>query len=182
MSFDGDEQVYLKYVGMELRGERKSSRTAPNPLWVGLADEQGHPHEGHMVFLDNELDPNTGTIHARGLFDNKDRRFTPGMFARVKLIGSAEYTALLINDSAVGTDQSVKFVLKVGADNKVEYAPVKLGPIVDGLRVVREGLKAGDTILVKGLQQVRPGMPVTPQLVAMGEHASSGGNTLVAQN
>jgi RND family efflux transporter MFP subunit len=186
VSFDGDEQVYLKYVGMELRGERKSSRTAPNPLWVGLADEQGHPHEGHMVFLDNELDPNTGTIHARGLFDNKDRRFTPGMFARVKLIGSAEYTALLINDSAVGTDQSVKFVLKVGADNKVEYAPVKLGPIVDGLRVVREGLKAGDTILVKGLQQVRPGMPVTPQIVAMGEqhrgNQDKGDNTLVAQN
>ena len=181
VSFDGDEQVYLKYVGMELRGERKSSRTAPNPVWVGLADEQGHPHEGHMVFLDNELDPNTGTIHARGLFANKDRRFTPGMFARVKLIGSAQYTALLINDSAVGTDQSVKFVLKVGPDNKVEYAPVKLGPIVDGLRVVREGLKAGDTILVKGLQQVRPGMPVTPQIVAMGEQLK-GGNTLVAQN
>ncbi len=181
VSFDGDEQVYLKYVNMALRGERESSRTAANPVWVGLADEQGHPHEGHMVFLDNELDPNTGTIHARSLFANKDRRFTPGMFARVKLIGSAEYTALLINDSAVGTDQSVKFVLKVGADNKVEYAPVKLGPVIDGLRVVRDGLKAGDVILVKGLQQVRPGMPVTPQLVAMGE-PRRGGNTLVAQN
>ena len=181
VAFDGDEQVYLKYVNMELRGERQSSRTAPNPVWVGLADEQGHPHQGHMVFLDNELDPNTGTIHARGLFANKDRRFTPGMFARVKLIGSAEYNALLINDSAVGTDQSVKFVLKVGADNKVEYAPVKLGPIVDGLRVVRDGLKAGDVILVKGLQQVRPGMPVTPQLVAMGEQ-QKGDHTLVAQN
>ena len=181
VSFDGDEQVYLKYVGMALRGERESSRTAPNPVWVGLADEQGHPHEGHMVFLDNELDPATGTIHARGLFANKDRRFTPGMFARVKLIGSGEYNALLINDSAVGTDRSVKFVLKFGAGNTVEYAPVKLGPLVDGLRVVREGLKADDVILVKGLQQVRPGMPVTPQLVAMGE-PRRGGNTLVAQN
>jgi len=185
VSFDGDEQVYLKYVGMDLRGERESSRTAPNPVWVGLADEQGHPHEGHMVFLDNELDPNTGTIHARSLLENKDRRFTPGMFARVKLIGSREYNALLINDSAVGTDQSIKFVLKIGADNKVEYAPVKLGPLIDGLRVVREGLKANDVILVKGLQQVRPGMPVTPQLVAMGEpqrNGKGGGNTLVAQN
>jgi RND family efflux transporter MFP subunit len=181
VSFDGDEQVYLKYVGMALRGERESSRTAQNPVWAGLADEQGHPHEGHMVFLDNELDPATGTIHARGLFANKDRRFTPGMFARVKLIGSGEYNALLINDSAVGTDQSIKFVLKVGAGNKVEYAPVKLGPLVDGLRVVREGLKADDVILVKGLQQVRPGMPVSPQLVAMGE-PRRGGNTLVAQN
>ena len=181
VSFDGDEQVYLKNVGLELRGERPSSRTGNNPVWVGLADEQGHPHEGHMVFLDNELDPNTGTIYARGLFPNKDRRFTPGMFARVKLIGSGQYDALLINDSAIGTDQSVKFVLKVGADNKVEYAPVKLGPLVDGLRVVREGLEADDVILVKGLQQVRPGMPVTPQLVAMGE-LRRGGNTLVAQN
>jgi RND family efflux transporter MFP subunit len=181
VSFDGDEQVYLKYVGMALRGERESSRTAQNPVWAGLADEQGHPHEGHMVFLDNELDPATGTIHARGLFANKDRRFTPGMFARVKLIGSGAYNALLINDSAVGTDQSIKFVLKVGAGNKVEYAPVKLGPLVDGLRVVREGLKADDVILVKGLQQVRPGMPVSPQLVAMGE-PRRGGNTLVAQN
>lgn len=181
VSFDGDEQVYLKNVGLELRGELKSSRTGNNPVWVGLADEQGHPHEGHMVFLDNELDPNTGTIHARGLFANKDRRFTPGMFARVKLIGSGQYNAQLINDSAVGTDQSVKFVFKVGAENKVEYTPVKLGPLVDGLRVVREGLKADDVILVKGLQQVRPGMPVSPQLVAMGE-PRRGGNTLVVQN
>jgi multidrug efflux pump subunit AcrA (membrane-fusion protein) len=115
------------------------------------------------------------------LFKNPDRRFTPGMFARVKLVGSARYEALLINDSAVGTDQSVKFVLRVGADNKIEYAPVKLGPVIDGLRVVREGLKADDVIVVKGLQQVRPGMPVTPQLVAMGE-PKRGGGTLVAQN
>jgi RND family efflux transporter MFP subunit len=186
VSFDGDEQVYLKNVGMELRGELKSQRNANNPVWAGLADEQGHPHEGVMVFLDNELDPNTGTIHARGLFKNPDRRFTPGMFARVKLIGSARYDALLINDSAIGTDQSVKFVLRVGEGNKIEYTPVKLGPLIDGLRVVREGLKLDDVIVVKGLQQVRPGMPVTPQLVAMGpsdkEDGRHGGQTVVAQN
>ena len=181
VAFDGDEQVYLKNVGLELRGELKSQRNANNPIWAGLADEQGHPHEGVMVFLDNELDPATGTIHARGLFKNADRRFTPGMFARVKLVGSGQYDALLINDSAIGTDQSVKFVLRVGADNKIEYAPVKLGPVIDGLRVVREGLSANDVIVVKGLQQVRPGMPVTPQLVAMGE-PKRGGNTLVAHN
>jgi RND family efflux transporter MFP subunit len=183
VSFDGDEQVYLKNVGLDLRGELPSSRNAHNPVWAGLADEQGHPHEGVMVFLDNELDPNTGTIHARGLFKNPDRRFTPGMFARVKLVGSGKYDALLINDSAVGTDQSVKFVLRVGAENKIEYAPVKLGPLIDGLRVVRQGLKPEDVIVVKGLQQVRPGMPVTPQLVAMGEgEAPHGGKSLVAQN
>jgi multidrug efflux system membrane fusion protein len=182
VAFDGDEQVYLKYIGLELRGQLKSQRNAGNPVWVGLADEIGHPHEGKLVFLDNELDPQTGTIHARGLLKNEDRRFTPGMFARVKLLGSAPYDALLINDSAVGTDQSVKFVLKVGKDNKVEYAPVKLGPLVDGLRVVREGLSVNDVILVKGLQQVRPGMPVTPEIVAMGETPQKGGKTLVAFN
>jgi multidrug efflux system membrane fusion protein len=173
VSFDGDEQVYLKVAGLK--------RNSHAPVWVGLADETGHPHEGELTFIDNELDPATGTIHARGLFRNQDRHFTPGLFARVKLVGSAKYDALLINDSAVGTDQSVKYVLKVGAENKIEYTPVKLGPLVDGLRVVREGLKADDVILVKGLQQVRPGMPVTPQLVAMGE-AVKGRNTLVAQN
>ncbi|HTU66095.1 MAG TPA: efflux RND transporter periplasmic adaptor subunit [Steroidobacteraceae bacterium] len=178
VSFDGDEKVYLKHIGLDSGGK---GRAVSTPLWVGLADEQGHPHEGNLVFLDNELDAATGTIHARGLFKNADRHFTPGMFARVKLTGSAKYDALLINDSAVGTDQSVKYVLKVGVDNKIEYTPVKLGPVVDGLRVVREGLKVDDVILVKGLQQVRPGMPVTPQLVAMGEQLRKS-NTLVAQN
>jgi multidrug efflux system membrane fusion protein len=173
VAFDGDEQVYLKVAGL-----KRNSRA---PIWVGLADEQGHPHEGELAFIDNEVDPATGTIHARGIFKNADRHFTPGLFARVKLEGGAKYDALLINDSAVGTDQSVKYVLKVGADNMIEYTPVKLGPIVDGLRVVREGLKANDVILVKGLQQVRPGMPVTPELVAMGESVKSR-NTLVAQN
>jgi multidrug efflux system membrane fusion protein len=181
VSFDGDEKVYLKHVGLEQQPGSKGQRNVSTPLWVGLADEQGYPHEGNLVFLDNELDPATGTIHARALFSNPDRHFTPGMFARVKLTGSAKYDAMLINDSAVGTDQSVKYVLKVGAENKVEYTPVKLGPVIDGLRVVREGLKAGDVILVKGLQQVRPGMPVAPQLVAMGEPLKRG-NTLVAQN
>ena len=185
VAFDGDEQVFLKNNGLEARGELKSQRNSGSPLWAGLANEQGAPHEGKLVFLDNELDPNTGTIHARGLFANKDRRFTPGMFARVKLIGSGQYDALLINDSAIGTDQSVKYVLKVGADNKIEYTPVKLGPVIDGLRVVREGLHADDVIVVKGLQMVRPGMPVTPQLVAMGEprHGKQNdGKTLVALN
>ena len=180
VSFDSGEQTFLKSVGRELRGELQSQRNGQNPIWVGLADETGHPHEGKLVFLDNELDPATGTIHARGLLANADRHFTPGMFARVKLIGSSEYDALLINDSAIGTDQSVKYVLKVGAGNTVEYTPVKLGPLIDGLRVVREGLNADDVIIVKGLQQVRPGMPVTPQIVAMGERPK--GASLVAQN
>ena len=175
VEFEGDEQVYLKYNALARAGLRPSSRDSQNPVWVGLADEQETPHKGVMVFVDNELNPATGTIRARGRFDNHDRRFTPGMFARVKLVGSAEYNALLINDSAVSTDQSNKYVLEVNADNKVLYRAVKLGPVVDGLRVVREGLAPGDSIVVNGLQRVRPGMPVTPQVVAMGERPSTAG-------
>jgi len=180
VEFEGDEQVYLKYAALARAGLRPNSRDSQNPVWVGLADEQDSPHRGVMVFVDNELNPATGTIRARGRFDNHDRRFTPGMFARVKLVGSGQYNALLINDSAVSTDQSVKYVLAVDSHNKVEYRPVKLGPVVDGLRVVREGLAPGDTIVVNGLQRVRPGMPVTPQVVAMGPQPSSAG--VVARN
>jgi RND family efflux transporter MFP subunit len=138
-------------------------------VMVGLADEPGYPHQGVMVFVDNELDPTTGTIRGRAKLENHDRAFTPGLFARVKLMGSNQYDALMINDSAVGTDQTVRYVLVVGADNKVQYRPVKLGPIIDGLRVITDGLKPGETIVVNGLQRVRPGSPVTPEKVAMGE-------------
>ena len=163
VSFDGDEQVYLKYVGMELRGERKSSRNAPNPVWVGLADEQGHPHEGHMVFLDNELDPNTGTIHARGLFPNKDRRFTPGMFARVQVPASAPYEALMVPDLAIGTEQVRKFVYVVDQDGIARQRFVMLGDVVDDLRVVKEGVSADDRVVINGLMRVRPGQKVTAE-------------------
>jgi hypothetical protein len=151
---------------------------------VGLANEPGYPHEGVMVFVDNELDPTTGTIRGRAKLDNHDRAFTPGLFARVKLMGSNQYNALLINDSAIGTDQTVRYVLVVGADNKVQYRPVKLGPIIDGLRVVTDGLTAGETIVVSGLQRVRPGSPVTPERVAMGERQRGEGKpeTLLARN
>jgi RND family efflux transporter MFP subunit len=144
---------------------------------VGLANEPGYPHQGVMVFVDNELDPTTGTIRGRARLENHDRTFTPGLFARVKLLGSNEYTALLINDSAIGTDQTVRYVLVVGADNKVQYRPVKLGPIIDGLRVVTDGLKPGETIVVNGLQRVRPGATVAPDRVAMGERHHGPGSS-----
>jgi multidrug efflux pump subunit AcrA (membrane-fusion protein) len=105
----------------------------------------------------------------------------PGLFARVKLIGNDRYPAILINDSAVGTDQTMRYVLVLGPDNKVEYRPVELGPLVDGMRVVRSGLKPGETIVVNGLMRVRPGMQVTPQLIAMGERRTANG-AMVAQN
>ena len=150
-------------------------------MYVGLADENGYPHEGRLVFMDNSLDSQTGTIYARALLANPDGHFVPGLFARVKLIGNDHYPAVLINDSAIGTDQTMRYVLLLGADNKVEYRPVELGPLVDGLRVVRSGLKPGDTIVVNGLMRVRPGMQVSPQLIAMGEHRGTDGS-MVAQN
>src|SRR5207248_2830870 len=125
-----------------------------NPVQVGLADESGYPHQGVMVFVDNALDPATGTIRSRALLDNRDRLFTPGLFARLRLLGAHEHEAVLINDSAVGTDQTVRYVLVVSAANKAEYRPVQLGPIVDGLRVVESGLASGETIVVNGLQRV----------------------------
>ena len=180
--FDGDEQAYLRSVKEARDRAAGGSKEVAAPVLVGLADEGGFPHPGVIVFQDNEVDSQTGTIRTRAKLDNHDRAFTPGMFARVRLLGDKKYDALLINDSAVGTDQTVKYVLVVGADNKVEYRPVKLGPVIDGLRVVREGLKVNDTIVVNGLQRVRPGSPVTPQRVAMGEqHIHPGNTTMYAQ-
>jgi RND family efflux transporter MFP subunit len=178
VSFDGDEQVYLKYSKQAQAGQTDAARS---PVRVGLADESDYPHQGVMVFVDNALDPATGTIRSRALLDNHERLFTPGLFARIKLMGAREYQAVLINDSAVGTDQSVRYVLVIGGDNRVLYRPVKLGPVIDGLRVVDSGLAAGETIVVNGLQRVRPGAQVAPQRVAMGEHAGAA-PTLVAQS
>jgi RND family efflux transporter MFP subunit len=187
--FDGDEQAFLRYTKIAREAAQAKTKgneagTTGSPVMVGLANEGGYPHQGVMVFVDNELDPTTGTIRGRAKLDNHDRAFTPGLFARVKLMGSNQYNALLINDSSVGTDQTVRYVLVVGADNKVQYRPVKLGPIIDGLRVVTDGLTAGETIVVSGLQRVRPGSPVTPARVAMGERQRSEGKpeTLLARN
>ncbi|MBC7779080.1 MAG: efflux RND transporter periplasmic adaptor subunit [Proteobacteria bacterium] len=168
VTFEADEQVYLKYVDLARRGERKSSRTTRNnPVYVGLANEEGFPVKGSVEFVDNRVNPQTGTIFARALVDNRDGRFTPGLFARVKLVGSGTYTTTLIDDRAIGTDQNKRFVMVVGPDGQALYREAKLGPMVDGLRVIREGLKPGETIIVDGLQRVRPGMTVKPTLVPM---------------
>jgi membrane fusion protein, multidrug efflux system len=166
--FDGDEQAYLRYTKMARSGERQSSRDTPNPVQVGLADEEGFPHPGTVDFVDNQLNPQTGTIRARAVLPNKDGQFTPGMFARVQLLGSGEYTAILIEDRAVNTDQNQKYVLLLGANNQIEYRKVKLGRVINGLRVVLEGLKPGDVIVVNGAQRVHPGITVTPQRITMG--------------
>jgi len=168
VSFDGDEQEYLRYI-KAARATEADAHGARSPVEVGLANENGFPHEGAMVFVDNALDPMTGTIRSRALLENHDREFTPGLFARIRLLGSSQHDAVLVNDSAIGTDQTVRYVLVLGRDSKVEYRPVELGPVVDGLRVVQTGLAAGETIVVNGLQRVRPGAQVAAQRVAMGE-------------
>ncbi|HEY2464278.1 MAG TPA: efflux RND transporter periplasmic adaptor subunit [Steroidobacteraceae bacterium] len=167
--FDADEQSYLRYTQRARSGDGLSSQDSP--VHVGLANEEGFPHAGAVDFVDNQLNPQTGTIRARAVLQNKDGRFTPGMFARVQLLGSAEYSAILIDDRAVNTDQSQKYVLLLAANNQIEYRKVKLGRVIDGLRVVREGLKSGDVIVVNGAQRVHPGITVTPQRVSMGSGA-----------
>jgi multidrug efflux system membrane fusion protein len=168
--FDGDEQTYLRYGAMARSGERPSSRTTPNPVWVGLANEDGFPHQGHMDFVDNQLDPATGTIRVRAVLDNKDRMFTPGLFARVRLLGSGEFKAMLIDDRAVLTDQDRRYVYVLGPNNIALRKDVKLGRMVEGLRVVNEGLATGDKVIVHGVQKVFfPGMPVAPQEIKMGD-------------
>ncbi|MFO2463522.1 efflux RND transporter periplasmic adaptor subunit [Pseudomonas sp. 15FMM2] len=161
--FDADERVYLKYTELARQGRRG----ATTPVYLGLSNETGNPHLGQMNFVDNQVNPATGTIRGRAVFDNADGRFTPGLYARLKLVGSGTYSAVLITDEAVGTDLGKKFVLVMDGDNKSAYRAVELGPKIEGLRIVRSGLNKDDTIIVKGLQRVRPGSPVTPETIPM---------------
>lgn len=161
ITFDADEAAFLKYVRLAAEGKRASSREVRNPVYVALADEpETFPHRGHMDFVENRLDLETGTIRGRAILPNPDLALTPGLFGRVRLPGSATYEAILIPDLAIGTDQSQKFVWIVGADGTVSRQVVTLGPIVHGLRVIRTGLNGGEQILVRGQQRVRPGVRV----------------------
>jgi multidrug efflux system membrane fusion protein len=166
--FDADEQSYLRYSEIARSDQRAGSQDAARPVQVGLANEEGFPHTGAVDFVDNQLNPQTGTIRARAVLQNKDGFYTPGMFARVQLLGGNEYSAILIEDRAVNTDQSQKYVFVLGPNNVIEYRRVKLGRVIDGLRVVREGLKSGDVIVVNGAQRVHPGITVNPQKIQMG--------------
>ena len=166
--FDADEQSYLRYTQSAHSGVGPSSNAAQDPVQIGLANEEGFPHPGAVDFVDNQLNPQTGTIRARAVLQNKNGQFTPGLFARVQLLVSGEYSAILIEDRAVNTDQNQKYVLLLGANNQIEYRKVKLGRVIEGLRIVREGLKPGDVIVVNGAQRVHPGVTVTPQRVTMG--------------
>ena len=163
-SFDGDEDTYLRVGAASHNGQ-------PVTVKIGLANETGFPHEGKLEFVDNQLDPQTGSVRMRATFANTDHALVPGLFARVQVDGGNgqkdETKALLITERAVSTDQDRKFVWVVGADSKAEYRAVTLGASTDGLRVVRSGLKVGEKIVVSGLQRVRPGAPLAPEMVAM---------------
>ena len=173
VSFDADERSYLKYAA-RARAEGAGRQT---PIYLGLSNEDGaFPHEGYVDFVDNQLDPRTGTIRARAVFSNEGRIFTPGLFARLKVEGSAQYRATVVSDRAVGIDQDKKFVLVLKPDSTVEYRPIQLGRLVEGYRVVTDGLKPGEQVVVNGLQRTRPGMKVAasagPMLADARDHAA----------
>ena len=163
--FDADEQIFLRYQELA-RVNRGNARKPSTPIQIALASESGYPREGRLDFLDNQLDAQTGTIRARAVLDNRDGSLTPGLFVRLRLAGRAEHRGLLVQDRAVGTDLGKKFVYVVGPDDAIEYRTVTLGPIVDGLRVIRSGLNSGERVVVNGLQRVRPGDKVSAQVAA----------------
>jgi multidrug efflux system membrane fusion protein len=165
--FDADEQTYLRYA--KVQHDLARANNSPSEVFIGLVDEDGYPHSGHLDFVDNQVDPTTGTIRARAALANPNGRYTPGLFARVRLIGGEDHDSVLIEDRAVGTDLSKKFVLALTADNRIEYRLVELGPEINGLRVVTHGLAPNDLIVVSGLQHVRPGQTVAPTRAAMSD-------------
>lgn len=166
--FDASEALYLKYMRAAKDGTRASSRDTPNVIYLGLSNEEGFPHEGKMDFVDNRLNPATASLRGRAVFDNKDGLFTPGLFARLKLVGSGKYTATVVPDRALTTDQTRKVVLVVGKNNIVEQREVKPGALIDGMRVV-DGVKEGELVIVDGLLRAFPGAPVTPQVLKVDE-------------
>src|ERR1700676_5758018 len=166
--FDMDEATYLKNNRLYFEGKRPSSRENPNPVQATLTGEINPSHDGKVDFLDNRLDVSTGTLHGRAVIPNKDLSILPGQFGRVRLIASAPYEALLLPDTAIATDQSRKIVFVVEDDETVEAKPVVLGPLDDGLRVIKEGLKAEDRVIVDGLQRARVGAKVSPHAAPAG--------------
>src|SRR5205823_14806796 len=174
--FDVDEATYLRNSRLWFEGRRPSSRDTPNLVQVTLTGETkpSSAHDGKMDFLDNRLDISTGTLRSRAVIPNKDLSILPGQFGRVRLIGSSPYEALLLPDTAIATDQSRKIVFVVKDDNTVEAKPVTLGPLDEGLRVIREGLKPEDRVIVNGIQRARVGAKVTPH---MAEAKPAGGKT-----
>src|SRR5258707_65931 len=170
--FDVDEQTYLKYARVTQTHATTSHEVRGSAL-LGLADEDGFPHAGRISFVDNQVSTSTGTIRLRATFPNKNLALTPGLFARIRLQGGGTQSGCLAKDEAVVTDLNQKYVFVLGKNNTLTYRPVKLGPMAEGLRVVRDGLHEGDLIVVSGLQRVRPGAAVTPRRVSMASQPGS---------
>lgn len=162
--FDVSETDFLRYSRLFLSGNRASSRDVANPVRIRLADEPNWPHTGTMDFVDNQLNPRSGTLRGRAIVNNTNQLLQPGLFGRLQLFGG-EVDALLVPDEAIVSDQARKIVFLVGDDNVVRPQPVKLGAIIDGLRVVAEGLNPTMQVVINGLANpaVRPGAKVQPQ-------------------
>lgn len=165
-AFNADEQTFLKYAAAE-RGKE-------SPVYMGLMTEDGYPHRGKLAFIDNAMDAKSGTIGGRAIFANGDGRFTPGLFARIRLVSDTSATVALAPDRAVATDLGKRFVVVVGKDNKAEYRPVEIGPLAGNLRIIRTGLKPGDRVIVGGLQKVKPGDTVNPVVIKTNLDANLG--------
>ncbi|MGA2748416.1 MAG: efflux RND transporter periplasmic adaptor subunit [Verrucomicrobiota bacterium] len=160
--FDADERSILKYQQLARAGKEESLGGGKDACEIELDNESGFPHKGMLDFVDNRADAATGTLRVRGVFANPDRVLQPGFFARVRVPGSARYVALLVPDQAIGTDQGQKFVFIVDSQDAAQYVPVQLGPLIDGLRIVRQGLHTNDWVVVNGLMSIRPGAKVSP--------------------
>ncbi len=165
--FDVDEHTVLRVRQLIREGKVKSARDVEWPVWLGLANEDGHPHRGTINFVDNQVNPKTGTLRLRGVFPNKDELLSPGYFARVRVPIGYAHSALLVSERALDTDQGQKIVYVVNDKNEVVPRPVQLGQLQDGLREITDGLKPGERVIVNGLQQVQPGATVEPKLVDM---------------
>ncbi len=158
--FDISEADFLKYKRLFEQGKRPSSRETANPIEVGLQGDIGFPYRGQMNFVDNRIDPSTGSLRERATFQNPNGMLLPGLFARARVIGSGEYKAILLPDAAIATDQSNRLVFVVADDGAVDAKPVTLGPIIDGLRVIRTGVTPSDWVIVNGVQRARKGIKV----------------------
>jgi RND family efflux transporter MFP subunit len=165
--FDGAESFYLKYLRQAREGQRQSSRDFANPIDIRLSDETRFSHQGKMVFVDNAIDTETGTIQAHAVLDNHDHFLTPGMFGRARLLGSGTYRAVLVPDEAIVSTQSVKEVFVLARDGTVTKRTVELGPEVLGLRAIKDGLAPTDLVILDHITQLRPGMKVAPSRTAI---------------
>lgn len=174
--FDVDENTVLRVRAMIRAGKAKSAREAKIPVYLGLANEEGHPHQGTLNFVDNQINPKTGTLRIRGVFPNKDEILSPGLFARVRVPIGEAHSALLVSERAIDTDQGQKILYIVDGKNEVVVRPIRMGARHQGLRVIEEGLKSGERVIVLGLQQVRPGLAVEPKIVDMPGSSAAGSN------